>query len=42
LAMAPLYVYEKKNGGYSEEVAQMYLANSTISQAGGGRPCWPN
>ena len=42
LAMAPLYVYEEKNGRYSEEVAQMYAANPVISETDGGVPCWRN
>jgi len=42
LVMAPLYVYEGKNGHYSEEMARMYAANPIMSQAGGGVPCLPN
>ncbi|MDR0477781.1 MAG: methyltransferase [Desulfobulbaceae bacterium] len=41
LAMAPLYVYEKRNGRYSTEVARMYAVNPAISQVVGGVPCLP-
>jgi len=33
--LPPLYVYEEKNGPYSQEVAGMYAAD-------GGGPCWRN
>jgi tRNA1(Val) A37 N6-methylase TrmN6 len=45
VAMAPLYIYEAKNGGYSPEVARMYVANqanAAVSEVGGGLPCLPN
>ena len=45
--LPPLYVYERKNGRYSEEAAEMYEAAPAQSgQAGmaadGGKPCWRN
>ncbi|HBT96314.1 MAG TPA: SAM-dependent methyltransferase [Desulfobulbaceae bacterium] len=42
LAMPPLYVYEEKNGCYSQEVARMYAANPAVSDVDGGAPCLPN
>ena len=42
LAMAPLYVYEEKNGRYSPEVIRMYGGNPAMTEVDGGGPCLPN